>query len=172
MIFCGWMESQKLNTKKLKCYTLGPKSQKFLNTENTRYTVFASALFNLHLYKWNNSYIQDLVVSWISRTLCCLFDWKKGGCTYYPLATELEGIYRITGIFCGCLIFAEFCGSIEIAEIENHKIFKSRYSDEIVKINLNIQWQLFWWIFNTFNTVGDRWKPLSFKMSILRYVKL
>ena len=28
-----------------------------------------------------------------------------------------EGKYCITGIFCGCLIFAEFCGSIEIAEI-------------------------------------------------------
>ena len=40
--------------------------------------------------------------------------------------------YRITGIFCGCLIFAEFCGSIEIAEIENRKIFQSRYNDEIV----------------------------------------
>ena len=26
------------------------------------------------------------------------------------------------GIFCGCLIFAEFCGSIEIAEIKNRKI--------------------------------------------------
>ena len=41
-------------------------------------------------------------------------------------------IYRITGIFCGCLIFAEFCGSIEIAEIKNRKIFQSRYNDEIV----------------------------------------
>ena len=40
--------------------------------------------------------------------------------------------YRITGIFCGCLIFAEFCGSIEIAEIENCKIFQSRYNDEIM----------------------------------------
>ena len=40
--------------------------------------------------------------------------------------------YRITGIFCGCLIFAEFCGSIEIAEIKNRKIFQSRYNDEIV----------------------------------------
>ena len=36
--------------------------------------------------------------------------------------------YRITGIFCGCLIFAEFCGSIEIAEIKNRKIFQSRYN--------------------------------------------
>ena len=36
------------------------------------------------------------------------------------------------GIFCGCLIFAEFCGSIEIAEIENRKIFQSRYNDEMV----------------------------------------
>ena len=35
--------------------------------------------------------------------------------------------YRIKGIFCGCLIFAEFCGSIEIAEIKNRKIFQSRY---------------------------------------------
>ena len=43
-----------------------------------------------------------------------------------------RGAYRITGIFCGCLIFAEFCGSIEIAEIENRKIFQSRYNDEIV----------------------------------------
>ena len=24
-----------------------------------------------------------------------------------------------------------------------------------------------WWAFNTFSTVGDRWKPLSFKKSIL-----
>ena len=41
-------------------------------------------------------------------------------------------IYRIMGIFCGCLIFAEFCGYIEIAEIKNRKIFQSRYNDEIV----------------------------------------
>ena len=40
--------------------------------------------------------------------------------------------YRITGIFCGCLIFAVFCGSIEIAEIKNRKIFQSHYNDEIV----------------------------------------
>ena len=40
--------------------------------------------------------------------------------------------YRVMGIFCGCLIFAEFCGSIEIAEIKNRKIFQSRYNDEIV----------------------------------------
>ena len=40
--------------------------------------------------------------------------------------------YRITGLFCGCLIFAEFCGSIEIAEIKNRKILQSRYNDEIV----------------------------------------
>ena len=38
------------------------------------------------------------------------------------------------GIFCGCLIFAEFCGSIEIAEIKNRKIFKSGYNDEIVSV--------------------------------------
>ena len=41
-------------------------------------------------------------------------------------------LYRITGIFCGCLIFAEFCGSIQIAEIKNRKIFQSGYNDEIV----------------------------------------
>ena len=41
-------------------------------------------------------------------------------------------LYRITGIFCGCLIFAVFCGSIEIAEIKNRKIFQSCYNDEIV----------------------------------------
>ena len=45
---------------------------------------------------------------------------------------KCRGIYRITGIFCGCLIFAEFCGSIEIAEIKNRKIFQSRYNDEFV----------------------------------------
>ena len=33
------MESQKLKTQKLKCYILGPKSQKFPTAENTRYTV-------------------------------------------------------------------------------------------------------------------------------------
>ena len=43
-----------------------------------------------------------------------------------------EQKYRITGIFCGCLIFAEICRSIEIAEIKNRKIFQSRYNDEIV----------------------------------------
>ena len=41
-------------------------------------------------------------------------------------------MYRITGIFCGCLIFAEFCSSIEFAEIKNRKIFHSRYNDEIM----------------------------------------
>ena len=40
--------------------------------------------------------------------------------------------YRITGIFCGCLIFAEFCGSVEIAEIKNRKIFHSSYNAEIL----------------------------------------
>ena len=33
------MESQNLKTQKLKCYVLGPKSQKFPTAENTRYTV-------------------------------------------------------------------------------------------------------------------------------------
>ena len=33
----------------------------------------------------------------------------------------------------------------------------------------NIPWQLFWWVFNI-STVGDRLKPLSFEMSILKYV--
>ena len=33
------MESQKLKTQKLKCYVLGPKSQKFPTAENTRSTV-------------------------------------------------------------------------------------------------------------------------------------
>ena len=123
--------------------------------------------------------------------------------------------YRITGIFCGCLIFAEFCGSIEIAEIENRKIFQSRcnmmklcpkwlfshvYSDACSVLLLNYLCnaeytvyvhldmdchlngtrfsvvivgyknnprQLFWWVFNTFSTICGRWKPLSFKMSIL-----
>ena len=45
IIFCGWMESQKLKTQKLKCYVLGPKSQKFPTAENTRYTV-VRLLFN------------------------------------------------------------------------------------------------------------------------------
>ena len=40
--FCGWMESQKLKTQKLKCYVLRPKSQKFPTAENTRYTVFCT----------------------------------------------------------------------------------------------------------------------------------
>ena len=34
------MESQKLKAQKLKCYALGPKSQKFPTAENTRYTVY------------------------------------------------------------------------------------------------------------------------------------
>ena len=36
------MESQKLKTQKLKCYVLGPKSQKIPTAENTRYTVFVT----------------------------------------------------------------------------------------------------------------------------------
>ena len=49
-----------------------------------------------------------------------------------PPPVSPVGDYRITDIFCGCLIFAEFCGYIEIAEIKNRKIFQSRYNDEIV----------------------------------------
>ena len=49
-----------------------------------------------------------------------------------PANFAVKNEYRIRGIFCGCLIFAEFCGSIEIAEIKNRKIFQSRYNDEIV----------------------------------------
>ena len=45
---------------------------------------------------------------------------------------QVEHLYRITGIFCGCLIFAEFYGSIQIAEIKNRKIFQSSHNDEIV----------------------------------------
>ena len=48
------------------------------------------------------------------------------------MSKEFKNIYRITGIFCGCLIFAEFCGSIEIADIKNRKIFQSRNNDEIM----------------------------------------
>ena len=40
------MESQKLKTQKLKCYVLGPKSQKFPTAENTRYTVYLMLLGN------------------------------------------------------------------------------------------------------------------------------
>ena len=40
VIFCGWIESQKLKTQKLKCYVLGLKSQKFPTAENTHYTVY------------------------------------------------------------------------------------------------------------------------------------
>ena len=43
----------------------------------------------------------------------------------FPFVICALMLYRITGIFCGCLIFAEFCGSIEIAEIKNRKIFQS-----------------------------------------------
>ena len=39
------MESQKLKTQKLKCYVLGPKSQKFPTAENTRYTVCECRMF-------------------------------------------------------------------------------------------------------------------------------
>ena len=54
-------------------------------------------------------------------------------CHALQLTQKLQLLsYRITGIFCGCLIFAEFCGYIEIAEIKNRKIFQSRYNDEIV----------------------------------------
>ena len=45
-----------------------------------------------------------------------------------PADRQCQTNYRITGIFCGCLIFAEFCGSIEIAEIKNRKIFQSRWN--------------------------------------------
>ena len=38
------MESQKLKTQKLKCYVLGPKSQKCPTAENTRYTVYSDTL--------------------------------------------------------------------------------------------------------------------------------
>ena len=53
-------------------------------------------------------------------------------CVYGGLTLDVDRHYRITGIFCGCLIFAEFCGSIEIADIKNRKILQSRYNDEIV----------------------------------------
>ena len=48
VIFCGWMESQKLKTQKLKCYVLRPKSQKFPTAENTRYTVRSTLLCHVH----------------------------------------------------------------------------------------------------------------------------
>ena len=47
IIFCGYMESQKLKTQKLKCYVFGPKSQKFPTAENTRFTVFLPQTFSL-----------------------------------------------------------------------------------------------------------------------------
>ena len=51
IIFCGWMESQKLKTQKLKCYVLGPKSQKFPTAENTRYTVYIYMHIQSDAYK-------------------------------------------------------------------------------------------------------------------------
>ena len=50
----------------------------------------------------------------------------------WNLVYEFVLAYLLTGIFCGCLIFAEFSRSLEIAEIKNCKIFQSRYNDEIV----------------------------------------
>ena len=56
IIFCRRMESQKLKTQKLKCYVLGPKSQKFPTAENTRYTVvFFLNLVSLH-YIWDTGF--------------------------------------------------------------------------------------------------------------------
>ena len=55
--------------------------------------------------------LEEMYLLLLSGT-CCLV-----------LSIDLLSNYRITGIFCGCLIFAEFCGSIEIAEIKNRKIF-------------------------------------------------
>ena len=57
---------------------------------------------------------------------------QNTGCQIKQLCTQETQFYSITGIFCSCLIFAVFCGSIEIAEIKNRKIFQSRYNDEIV----------------------------------------
>ena len=49
---------------------------------------------------------------------------------------------RITGIFCGCQIFVEFCRAIETAEIKNRKIFPSRYNDKILSV-VSVQSRLF-----------------------------
>ena len=65
----------------------------------------------------------DRYVDYAEKLNC--FDFKGQG-------HNEEIWYRITGNFCGCLIFAEFCGSIEIAEIKNRKIFQCWYNDEIV----------------------------------------
>ena len=60
--------------------------------------------------------------------------WPQVKVITHPWVMDNNGVkyYRITGIFCSCLIFAEFCGSIQIAEIKNCKIFQSSYNDEIV----------------------------------------
>ena len=49
-----------------------------------------------------------------------------------------------------------------------HAVFEIKSVLVIVDYE-NIPLQPFWWVFffYTFSTVGDRWKPLSFKMSIL-----
>ena len=53
------MESQKLKTQKLKCYVLGPKSQKFPTAENTRYTVY-SYVSSINFFPYDLVAIFDL----------------------------------------------------------------------------------------------------------------
>ena len=50
----------------------------------------------------------------------------------HEIVSRVHEIVPYNGYFCGCLIFAEFCGSIQIAEIKIRKLFQSSYNDEIM----------------------------------------
>ena len=92
-----------------------------------------------------------------SRSKLCL--QAQGHAFKLKVMPSSSRTYRITGIFCGCLIFAEFCGSIEIAEIKNRKIFQSLNNDELCP-----KW--------LFSRVYSDDCPVCWILCIMRYTQL
>ena len=97
VIFCGWIESQKLKTQKLKCYVLGPKSQKFPTAENTRYTVVSL------VYLISSGNPQNLYRKWCETLVSIVFISLFPYMSIVTLTSDLQNrVHKLISIYVHC----------------------------------------------------------------------
>ena len=88
-------------------------------------------------YKWTNNSAKagksEALLKFYRKQLTLLKSYMGNKTSNIAIASHTN--YHITGIFCGCLIFAGFYGSIEISEIKNRK-----YSNPVTMMKSCPKW--------------------------------